>query len=399
VSCGPVKNGRPHGSSLKLPSARSRSRFCSVAFVSAFPALLLSAPAQADVVWKANFEAGNLSEFNGGFINQTKGTRKNIDVVNDPAEEGKWAATISVHPDDLFGQYVQDRVDMGHNSTLTAEGKDDYLSGYYLMKVDAQVRNEFAFWESNSTSQNVMDFWVEPKTGGGTTVNFGTGFLGATKQWTADFSLNTWHQVAMHVHWSVDKTKGAVSVWFDGVQVLNEIKAATKADSNTLFFQTGLHRKVEEQFTDTIFLDNFLEGTALTDVLAMPPVGGGGSGGSAGVGGSAGLGGSAGVSGSVAVGGAGGSNSAAGSSGSDTAGSGGSIAQGGSAQASGGNPQAGAVGDAAGSASAPLPAPASVDNGGSCALSSRVPAGGTAAALWASIFAGIAFRRRRRGRA
>lgn len=380
---------------------RSRSRSRSVALVSVFPALLLSAPAQADVVWKANFEAGNLTEFNGGFINQTKGTRKNIDVVNDPVEDGKWAATISVHPDDLFGQYVQDRVDMGHNSTLTAEGKDTYLSGYYLMKIDAQVRNEFAFWESNTTSQNVMDFWVEPKTGGGTTVNFGTGFLGATKQWTAAFSLNTWHQVAMHVHWSVDKTKGAVSVWFDGVQVLNEIKAATKADGNTLFFQTGLHRKVQEQFTDTLFLDNFVEGTALTDVLAAPPVAGGGSGGSAGVGGGAGagMGGSAGVGG-AATGGAGDGNSAGGSGASDAAGSGGSIAQGGSAPASAGSAQGGSVGDAAGGSPVPLATPGPVDNSGSCALSSRGPERGGAAALWASIVAGIVFRRRqRRGRA
>ncbi len=88
---------------------------------------------------------------------------KNVVLQQAQVYAGKYACEITVHPDDLFGQYVQDLVDIQHQSTLTAEGKDTWISGYYLMLADAGTRNEFAFWESNVSSTNVIDFWSSPK--------------------------------------------------------------------------------------------------------------------------------------------------------------------------------------------------------------------------------------------
>jgi hypothetical protein len=229
--------------------------------------------AGATVVWRSTFEAGDTKEWNGG-LNTTKGARSNIDVVMDPVQEGKSSCRIVIHPDDTFQPYNQSRVELHHSSTLTAEGKDTYLSGYYRMAMDAQVRNEIGYWESNGSSQNVMDFWIEPKAGGGTTLAFGTGFLGAKRVWSTDFSLNTWHQLAIHVHWSVNATMGSVDVWYDGAQVVKDEKAKTKADANTLFYQTGFHRRSPQPFTETIFLDNFVEADTLDEVLGMPAPGG-----------------------------------------------------------------------------------------------------------------------------
>jgi MYXO-CTERM domain-containing protein len=282
--------------------------------------LALAAPARATVVWTSTLEKGDLSEWSPG-VNATKtlagGTvRKNVEVLGEQVYTGKFACKITVHPDDLFGQYVQDRVDIQHKSTLTDEGKDTWVSGHYMMPANAGVRNEFAFWESNVTSQNIMDFWVEPKAGGGTTVNFGVGFLGATKLWTADFSIGKWHQVAIHVHWSVDKTKGSIDVWFDGQQVVTAAKAQTKPDTNTLFYQNGLHRKVMENFTDTLYFDDFIEADTMAEAQIAAPVqpgavadagtdavdaggNGGGGGAGAGAGGGGGTTGAAGVTGAA----------------------------------------------------------------------------------------------------
>src|SRR5437588_742662 len=96
-------------------------------------------------------------------------------------EVGESIARAVCFGSDLVGGNNQDRVDIQHQSTLTAEGKDTWISGYYLMPTDAGMRNEFAFWESNNTSQNVMDFWIEPKAGGGTTIGFGVGALASTR--------------------------------------------------------------------------------------------------------------------------------------------------------------------------------------------------------------------------
>lgn len=271
-------------------------------------------PCQAAVVWTANFEKGDLSEWKPG-VNEKKGDRVNAEASAEKAYRGSKAGKITVHPDDTF-TFDQNRVDIQHPSTLTDEGKDMWLSGHYLLVEDAKVRNEIAFFESNVSYQNVMDFWVEPKSGGGTTINFGVGFLGETKVWTADFAPGVWHQIAIHVLWSTDANKGMVDVWYDGTKVVTGRKAKTKADGNTLFFQTGLHRKNVAQFTETLFFDEFIEADSEADVKIAapsmdPPVGGSGGNGGAGAGGaSAGAGGAS--SGASSMAGAGTSGSSTG---------------------------------------------------------------------------------------
>ena len=132
--------------------------------------LLLAAPARATVVWTATMEKGDLSEWTSQ-TNGTKvldgGVRVNIEASKDRPYTGNYSCKVTVHPDDDFGQYHQDRADTKHNSTLTGEGKDSWLSGYYFLPEDAKTRDEIAFYESNNSFRNWMDLWVEPKTGGG----------------------------------------------------------------------------------------------------------------------------------------------------------------------------------------------------------------------------------------
>lgn len=262
-----------------------------------------TASARAAVVWSSTFEKGDTSEWMPGInAKGPDGVRKNFEVLGEKVYRGKFAGKITLHPDDLYGEYKQDRVDIQHQSTLTAEGKHTWISGHYMMPEDAKVRNEIAFFESNVSYQNVMDFWVDAKAGGGTTINFGVGFLGATKLWTADFTKGVWHQIAIHVLWSTNASTGAVDVWFDGQQVVTGAKAKTKADGNTLFFQTGLHRKDPAEFTEVIYFDNFIEADNQADAAIAAPspdpaASGGGTGGMAGAAGAAG-GSTAGASGS-----------------------------------------------------------------------------------------------------
>ncbi|HEY2901371.1 MAG TPA: heparin lyase I family protein [Polyangia bacterium] len=294
-----------------------------------------SRPAQAMVVWTSTFEKGDLSEWTPG-TNPTKGTRKNVEVLGEKVHSGSYACKITVHPDDLFGGNNQDRVDIQHQSTLTTEGKDTWISGYYLIPADVGMRNEFAFWESNVSSQNVMDFWLEPKTGGGTTIGFGVGALASTKLWTADLAVGVWHQVAIHVHWSTTAT-GSVDAWLDGVQVVTNHLGKTKADTNTLFYQNGLHRRAPGNFTDIIYFDDLIEADTFAEAKIMasgqPDTDGGASADgqtdtadTSGSGGSAipGSGGAGGAAGSGVASGSGGATIPTGSGGAPATGTGGS---------------------------------------------------------------------------
>ncbi len=314
-------------------------------------ALGYPAAAHAAVAWTATFEQGDASEWMPGTNPKgPDGVRKNFEVLSEQVYRGKFAGKITVHPDDLLGQYKQDRVDIQHQSTLTDEGKNMWISGHYMMPADAKVRNEIAFFESNVSFQNVMDFWVDAKVGGGTTINFGTGFLGANKLWTADFTQGVWHQVGIHVLWSTNAQTGSVDVWFDGQQVVTAAKAKTKADGNTLFFQTGLHRKDPANFDDTIYFDEFIEADTLADAkIAAPsaePAGAGsGAGGMAGAAGAAG-GSAAGAGGSGSPSGGSGGNATAGTT--SVAGS----ASGGAPSGTGGTPSLPSAGTPSGAGTA-----------------------------------------------
>jgi hypothetical protein len=280
--------------------------------------LLWAGPARATVTWKADFETGNLSQFSGG----TMGAR-DIEFVTDPVQQGKIAGKFTVHANDTFGG-SQMRVLINHSGARTGEGQDVFMSFYFLIATDPLIRDNIAYWESNGSFRNMMTWWLAPKAGGGTTLNFGTGNLGSTKHiLTTDIAVGRWHQLAFNVHWSTSAQTGNIIVWVDGEKVVDE-KAQTKPDGNALFFQAGIHRAGQSPLVDTVFLDNFIEGDSLADIMVMPGGSDGGADQDA-------------APGADAVGDAG----SGGASGSDANGSGGSIGIGGapgSAGATGGDP-------------------------------------------------------------
>ena len=358
--------------------------------------LALPGLARAAVVWTATMEKGDLSEW----TSQTNGTkaldgsvRVNIAASTEKPYTGSYSLKVTVHPDDDFGQYHQDRADTKHNSTLTGEGKDSYLSGYYFLPEDAKTRDEIAFYETMVTSRNWMDLWIEPKTGGGTTVKFGIesqgANLGSVLVWTGDWKVGVWHQFAIHVHWSTDKTKGVVDLWFDGQPVIMGYKHQTKYDTNDMFFQTGLHRVLMQPYTETLYGDDFIEADAMDDIKiaaphpigAVEPDGGAGATGAAGAGGAAGSAGAAGTgaAGSGVVTGAAGATGAAGSASTGAAGA--------TTGTAGSSPTTGAAGSNATTGSAGSTATGTAGSHGHS--SSGCSLAGTAGVGFASILAMI----------
>jgi len=171
------------------------------------------------------------------------------------------------------------RVLIDHRGARTGEGQDLFMSFYFLMEKDPLIRDNIAYWETNGSFRNTMTWWLAPKAGGGTTLNFGTGNLGSRKQMlTTDVAVGVWHQLAYHVHWSTSAQTGNIIVWLDGDKVVDE-KDPTKPDGNALFFQAGIHRAGQSPLVDSVFLDNFLEGDSLADIMLATAGPGGADGG------------------------------------------------------------------------------------------------------------------------
>ena len=334
------------------PSSRTLSRALLLV-----TALLGSKQASAEVLWKGDFETGDLTQWDTTNLIKT-GDRDNLVFVTDKVADGTKAAEITLRPDVIFEPYNQSRVEVKHNGLRTKNGEESYYAWSFMVPADAELRSNIGYWESRVTSKNTMTFWIEPGEGG-TVIKFGTGDLGATLRWTAKLELNEWHRIAIHNIWSQDQNVGKVDVWYDGTQVVTGA-TAVKRDENEVFFQMGLHRSDPADPVQVIYIDAARETTTQAEIL-MPLPDPMGLGGTAGAGGMAGA---AGTAGNTTAGVAGGSGGA------PSAGDGGSSA---GTAAAGMPPSAGSAGMAqagTGTTTPPVTNPTPTEDGG-CSVTSQ----------------------------
>jgi len=235
---------------------------------------LLSAlsSASAEVLFRADFETGDLSQWDKTGTRSQNATLRNVQVVTDIVQQGKYAGKFTIHEDDVFNAR-QLRVQVGGPKVTVQEGSDTYMSFYMYMADAPKDRDNFFYWEGTPPPRynNVMTWWVEPKDGGGTLIKYGTGNLGRNgTEWTADFTTGKWHQLAMHIHWSEDETKGKTRLWFNGVLVLDK-HLKTKGPEAVYFCQPGIHRSPPRPSVDTIYFDNFILADTLEEVVKGLP--------------------------------------------------------------------------------------------------------------------------------
>ncbi len=231
-------------------------------------ALLAVGAAEGTILFKANFETGNLSEWTATGTRSQNATSRNVEVVTDVVREGKYAAKFTIHPDDVFNDR-QLRVQIGGPKVTVEEGSDTYTSFYLYMAEAPKDRDNFFYWEGTPPPRynNVMTWWVEPKEGGGAAIKYGTGNLGRNgTEWEADFTLGKWHQLAMHIRWSEDPAKGQVRLWLDGVRVMDKM-LKTKGPESVYFCQPGIHRSPHKASVDSIYFDNFVMADTLAEVV------------------------------------------------------------------------------------------------------------------------------------
>jgi hypothetical protein len=180
-----------------------------LAFVLSPPvAPFLQQPAAAEILFKSDFETGDLRQFSGKSKNLKPG---HLEVVTDIVHSGKYAGRFSIHEDNVFNAR-QLRVQVNGPKVTVKEGSDTFVSFFLYMKDASKDRDNFFYWEGSPPPRynNVMTWWVEPKADGkGTLIKYGTGNLGRKGvRWTADFAVGQWHQLGMHIHWSEDPSVG-----------------------------------------------------------------------------------------------------------------------------------------------------------------------------------------------
>jgi MYXO-CTERM domain-containing protein len=237
--------------------------------------MLVSSAASADILWRGDFETGDLTQW-GSTLNLKTGQRTNITVVGTPVSQGKSAAQLVVHPDDLWPN-GHNRVELHEDGKRTGEGQTTYFSWYFQLPADITVHEDIGYWETNGPNyQQTMAFYVDPKNGA-TQIGFRTNMPTSKQHWTAPLSVGRWHQLAMEIFWTQTAANGKVTVWLDGALVVDHVTAQTKPNAADVFIQVGYHRDSTNPSVDTIFIDDAREGTTIDDVLSKAPAADAGS--------------------------------------------------------------------------------------------------------------------------
>src|SRR5688500_8017170 len=89
-------------------------------------------PLPAKVLFKADFETGDLSQWSVTGTRSQNATPRNVQVVTDIVQEGKFAGKFTIHEDDVFNER-QLRVQVGGPKVTVEEGSDTYMSFYLYM--------------------------------------------------------------------------------------------------------------------------------------------------------------------------------------------------------------------------------------------------------------------------
>jgi len=220
--------------------------------------LLLALAPPAEVIWRGDFETGNLDQWKGA------PKADGIKVVQDPVREGKYALRIDGTNAAKRGNL--DRIEFQHQPQQTGEGTERYFGwSVYLPKKFTDAHHNVGYFESRNSWSQAMAFEVK-----GEDLKFTTR-VPYKLHWTGNGKLTPgrWHDFALHVLWSRDPAKGFVEVWFDGEQVVPLAKTATLRDENPVFFQLGLIRETSD-VPETIIIDHIVEATTLKDVTPPP---------------------------------------------------------------------------------------------------------------------------------
>jgi hypothetical protein len=229
-----------------------------VGLLAAVPLLGTAAP--AEVIWRGDFETGNLEQWKGA------PKADGVKVVQDIVREGKYACRIDGTNAARRGSL--DRIEFQHQPLPpgTAEGTERYFGwSVYLPKKFTDSHHNVGYFEVRNAWTQVMAFEAK-----GEDLKFTTR-VPYKLQWTGTGKLTAgrWHDFALHVLWSRDPAKGFVEFWFDGEKVVPLANTATLKDENPVFFQIGLMRETSD-VPESIIIDHVVEATTLKEVTPPP---------------------------------------------------------------------------------------------------------------------------------
>lgn len=228
----------------------------------------LGGTARATVVWRGDFETGDISQWSKA---QQVGPDR-IQVSDAVVRQGKQAARFTVQQGDNPINASGNRAELVWTEP-EHEGNERFYAWSTLWPLDypsAPTWQLFTQWhhEGNSGSPP-LELFVN-----GETINLRV--EGERVVWQAPLERGKWHDFVLHVYWSSNPQTGFVELYYDGERVLEKTPAATMYPGQVNYLKQGLYRNASIQPLGVLYHDGMTVATTLEDVMpaGAPPAAG-----------------------------------------------------------------------------------------------------------------------------
>jgi hypothetical protein len=229
--------------------------------------LLASSAASATVLWRGDYESGDISQWDG-----YEGILSRLTVMQSPTRQGKYALRVELHQGDIA--FSGTRNEVSQEGKPEVEGNDRWFAWSTLFPSDFPASTSwqvFTQWHhSGCCGSPPIEFDLE-----GERIQFA--HHGDQVLWSTPLVRGVWHDFVVHVYFS--STAGFVELWYNGQKVLEKTSVATVNPGEYVYLKQGLYRDASIAPVAVVYHDGMVEGTSLADVapqlVPAPPVDGG----------------------------------------------------------------------------------------------------------------------------
>jgi len=219
--------------------------------------------ASASIVFKGDFETGNLSQWDKRQVVAPD----RLQVQSDLVREGKHALKVTVRKGDDPINASGNRNELLYMG-LERAGTENYYkwSTYFPASFPrANTWQVFAQWHhlGLNGSPPVEFFIIDDE------IRLRAGGVNGPIVWRAPMERERWHDFVLHVKWSPDPKVGFVELYKDGELVVPRFMVATQFRGDTNYFKLGLYRNESISPVGVLYHDGVTVATTLEEV--MPP--------------------------------------------------------------------------------------------------------------------------------
>ena len=226
--------------------------------------LVVASSASANVLWRGDYETGDLSQWA-----HLDGRADRLTVIQDPVRQGKYALRVELHQGDISSSGTRNEVENSSAQYNEVEGNDKWYAWSSMFPSGFPAPNTwqvFTQWHhSGPDGSPPVEFDVY-----GETIQLAHN--GDTVLWRTPLVRGVWHDFVVHVFWS--STKGYVDLYYDGTKVLDHQATQTLYPGQYAYMKQGLYRDASITDVGVVYHDGMVMGTTLADVapaLAAPP--------------------------------------------------------------------------------------------------------------------------------